>query len=137
MSFSERFLAGFALAATIAKDPGARLAEHGLAESIASGLTRTARELSELDKAERRARIRTLTEPKAYTLPAEPSRPLRAYALLARKRRADEVPHWLRAAALPRPGYVAERALTALLARTASRTPSAAKEEGEVERWGE
>jgi hypothetical protein len=135
MAFSERFLAGFALAATIAKDPGAQLAQQGLAAGIASALTKTARELAALDKAERRARIRMLAEPEAHALPTEPASPLRAYALLARKRRAHEVPRWLRDAPLPRPGYAAERALTALLARIAARPPSAAAKE--AERWGE
>jgi hypothetical protein len=137
MAFSERFLAGFALAATIAKDPGAQLAQQGLAAGVSSALTRTARELSALDKAERRARIRllTVTEAEPPALPAEPASPLRAYALLARKHRGHELPRWLRDAPLPRPGYVADRALTALLARIAARQPSAAEKEAEP--WAE
>jgi hypothetical protein len=135
MSFSERFLAGFALAATIAKDPSARMARDGLADSIADTLTQTARELSELDRLARRAQIRALTEPTPYDPPSEPSRPARAHALLARMKRADEIPSWLRDAPLPRAGYVVERRLMSLLSRIAARTTIAPHKK--VESWGE
>jgi hypothetical protein len=122
MSLSERFLAGFALAATIAKDKSAHAAEGGLASEVAASFSAIARELAELDKSERRARIRALTEPMHRPLPAQPSAPIRAYALLARKRPVSEIPGWLRSAPMPRPGYAPERALTSLLGRIAARS---------------
>ena len=121
MSFSEHFLAGFALAATVAKDRGAVLARAGLADAAAYAMTATAREWNELGKTARRARVRALAEPPAHVLPAQPTGSARAFALLARKRKASEVPAWLRSTPLPRPGYTPEPKLNALLARIAAR----------------
>jgi hypothetical protein len=138
MSLTERFLAGFALAATIARDPGAQAARAGLADAVAEPMTEIARELLQLGKADRRARIRALTEPPAHT----PSSPMaghrRALALLAHKR-SPGAPAWvrdpsdlrelreLRELPLPRPGYAPEPLLTALLTRIAARSQKAAE----------
>ncbi|HEY2732786.1 MAG TPA: hypothetical protein VGI70_02325 [Polyangiales bacterium] len=135
MSFSERFLAGFALAATIAKDKSASAAEGGLAPEVAAEFCVTARELALLDKSERRARVRALTEPLRYPLPLRATAPIRAYALLARKRAVSEIPPWLRSAPLPRPGYAAERALTSLLGRIAARAHAKAVTRSGDDSW--
>jgi len=131
MSSSERFPAGFALAATIAKDPGATAARSGLAEGVADAMTRTARELVALRKTERRARIRALTEPPVHTPSSPTSAALaphaasagarRALGLLAHQRGGGTAPGWLHDLPLPRPGYSPEPPLTALLARIAAR----------------
>jgi hypothetical protein len=126
MSPSERVLAGFALAATIAKDPGARAARPGLADAVADTLTQTARDLSQLGKAERRARIRTLTEPTTHSALAKPELGhRRALALLAHARAFTHMPDWLRELPLPRPGYAADPLLLSLLARIAARSQKA------------
>jgi hypothetical protein len=124
MSLSERFIAGFALAATIARDPGASAARAGLAGPIVDAWTYTARELLALGKAERRARIRSLTEPAPLQFPDRATVPVRAFALLARQANHSQAAlHWLAATPLPRAGYAPDAALTALLARIAARTP--------------
>jgi hypothetical protein len=120
MSFSEHFLSGFALAATIAKDPAAQRAHAGLAASVVAPLTRVARELVELSKAERRARIRGWTEPASCQLPEAPAQPVRAFALLAHRSAGGSIPLWLRSAPLPRAGYAPDRQLTSLLLRMAA-----------------
>jgi hypothetical protein len=125
MPFSERFLAGFALAATIAKDPGAAAARGGLAEAVADAITQTAGELLALGKPARRARIRALTEPPPHTLAVPSSGPRRALALLVRQRGPGAAPAWLYDLPLPRPGYRPEPRLSALLARIASRMQKA------------
>ncbi|MET0386741.1 MAG: hypothetical protein ABW321_12320 [Polyangiales bacterium] len=125
MTFSERFLAGFALAATIARDPGAQQAQAGLAQVIAPQLTALPRELAALPKAERRARVRAwLGAPQplpARTPPIDtraPTPALRAYALLAhRQRTTTPPPDWLRNAPLPRAGYTPPPELLAQLAQ--------------------
>jgi hypothetical protein len=132
MVYSERFLAGFTLAATVAKDRGAVLAREGLADAVADAMTATARELTELSKADRRARVRALAEPPAHRLPRDAASCPRAYALLARKQRPVEVPDWLRATPLPRPGFTPEPQLQALLARIAARLTAA---EAQDPRW--
>jgi hypothetical protein len=133
MSFSEHFLAGFALAATIAKDPAAQLARAGLAADVVASITRVARETAELSKSERRARIRrwttttttnttnTTTTAPTCALPTEPAQPVRAFALLAHRSTGTSVPAWLRNAPLPRAGYAPDRQLTSLLLRMAAR----------------
>jgi hypothetical protein len=121
LDFSERCAAGFALAATIAKDPGGLLAERGIAALALMPLTRLARELAQASKAERRARIRALTEPPAFALPSTPTVPARAYVSLARQARSTVIPDWLRKAPVPRAGYTPDVRLNALLQRIAVR----------------
>jgi hypothetical protein len=118
MAFSERFLAGFALAATIAKDPGADKARAGLCASSAEPLTRVARELRELPKDQRRARVsgwmQTMQwlQPAHDVWPSTPEQPVRAYALLAASlqraardprtaNRPRQLPGWLTALTSP------------------------------------
>jgi hypothetical protein len=139
MSLTERFLAGFALAATIARDPGAQAARTGLADAVAEPMTEIARQLLQLGKTDRRARIRALTEPPAHTLSSPMAGHRRALALLAHKRSAGTgagaaAPaagvrdlRDLRDLPLPRPGYAPEPVLTALLARIAARSQKAAE----------
>lgn len=122
MTLSERFLAGFALAATIAKDPGAELARPGLCADRQGPVSATARELLELSKAERRARIRSWMQPKRGMWPSAPTAPLRAYGLLAQRTFANVRPDWLRSAPLPRPGYTPDPQLLELLQRIAAET---------------
>jgi hypothetical protein len=125
MSFSERFLSGFALAATVARDPAARIAQHGLAADIADAICSRARELSLLSKAERRARIRDWAGTAPPLFPSAATQPSRAFALLAYTQRAGALPDWVRAAPLPRPGYSPEPQLLALLVRICGRRRSA------------
>ncbi|HKU42442.1 MAG TPA: hypothetical protein VJR89_29990, partial [Polyangiales bacterium] len=63
---------GFALAATIARDPGAKLAHIGIASDVRDAWCGLARDLEHSSKAERRDRIRKLTAGlrQAQTLPA-------------------------------------------------------------------
>lgn len=117
MPFSERFCAGFALAATVAGDRNAELASGGLSADIAPPLLDTMRALSALSKKERRDRVRAFLMPQALRLPAQPEEPLRAYTLLAQGTGAQALPAWLRAAPLPRAGYTAPPELVALLRR--------------------
>ena len=123
MSPSERVRAGFALAATIAKDPGAEAACAGMSDALLPALTDTARELQTLSKAERRARIRALTTPEIDAFAFRASGHPRALALLAHSRNsAPTAREWLRELPLPRPGYAAEPSLVAVLSRVAART---------------
>jgi hypothetical protein len=131
MTFSESFCAGFALAATIAKDAGAEQARAGLCEASAATLTGAAHELRALSKAERRARVSTWIRANAgpraaLTLnavvwPRVPSSPLRAYALLAQRLGADAAaPAWLRELSelRPRAGYTPDPQLIEQLQRS-------------------
>jgi hypothetical protein len=122
MSLSEGFLSGFALAATIAKDPAAEKARAGLAENVTDAWTATARELAAQPKAERRARVRAFMQPlqaEPAAWPGEGRAPVRALSALWRTQAANTWPEWLRAAPLPRPGYTPPPLLTAVLQRIA------------------
>jgi hypothetical protein len=99
-------------------------------------MTEIARELLQLGKADRRARIRALTEPPAHTLSSPIAGHRRALALLAHsvsKRAPGAAPAWvhelreLGELPFPRPGYAPEPLLTALLARIAARSQKAAE----------
>jgi hypothetical protein len=114
MSTSERFCAGFALAATIAGDRGGELASTGLHAELAPPLLETVRALGALSKTERRDRVRAYLQPKPLHWPPAPAWPERAYALLAR---GDGSPSWVYEAPLPRPGYQPPADLLALLRR--------------------
>jgi hypothetical protein len=122
MSFSEGFLSGFALAATIAKDPAADKARAGLSANIADALTATARDIAALPKAERRARVRAFMQPlqaNPAQWPGEGQAPMRALSALWRSQPASTWPEWLRAAPLPRPGYTPDPRLLSGLQRIA------------------
>lgn len=122
MSFSERFCSGFALAATIAGDPGAEQARTGLQESAREPVSRVARELLSLAKAERRARVSALARPPRparNAWPEQATAPLRAYALIAQREPPGTLPAFLRAAPLPRAGFIPEPGLLQLLKRLA------------------
>ena len=108
MLISERFCAGFALAATIAGDREAELASGGLCADIAPPLLTTVRALSALSKKDRRDRVRALLQPQRPSWPSEPPVGrvlLRAYALMTRGESTQTLPGWVRSAPLPRPGY--------------------------------
>jgi hypothetical protein len=109
--FSEPVQAGFALAATIARDRGAELARPGVAAAALPGLCALARELEQLSRVERRERIRRLA-PRALVLPL--LHDLHVRASLPRMAGGTLPP--------PRAGYVPERALLVWLARIARRT---------------
>jgi hypothetical protein len=130
MTFSESFLAGFALAATIAKDAGAEQARAGLCDASAATLTGAARKLRALSKAERRAQVSAWIRAQAGQAPASatagshavvwprvPAGPLRAYALLAQRMPASAAPQWLHDIPLPRAGYTPPPQLVERLAR--------------------
>ena len=129
MLISERFCAGFALAATIAGDRDAELASGGLCADIAPPLLTTVRALSALSKKERRDRVRALLQPQRPAWPSEPPpahgqahghAPLRAYALIAQGESPQTLPGWVRAAPLPRPGYQPPAELLAVLRNSLS-----------------
>jgi hypothetical protein len=121
MSISERFCAGFALAATIAGDRGAELASRGLHHEIAEPLLDTVRALGALSKKERRDRVRAFLQPRLPTWPALPAAPVRAYRLVAQAESGQAPPAWVHEAPLPlpRPGYKPPPELLALLRRCA------------------
>lgn len=100
MFVTEAQQAGFALAATIARDSGAKHAHIGLAPDVSDAWCGLARDLERLSKAERRERIRELAQ-----LP-------RALAAAPKLRNGQP----------PRPGYTPSPMLLAVLARTARRT---------------
>jgi hypothetical protein len=127
MLISERFCAGFALAATVARDRAAEQARRGLSAAIAPPLLATVQALSELSKAERRARVRSWMEVPRMRWPSEPGTPLRAYALLAQGEPLQTLPGWLRGAPLPRAGYKPPPELMALLRRANAITTSEPK----------
>jgi hypothetical protein len=128
MSISERFCAGFALAATVAGDRTAELAQRGLHPDIAPPLLDTVQALGALSKKERRDRVRSFLAPQPLTWPAEPAAPLRAYMLLAQGENTQALPSWVRSAPLPRPGYSAPPELTVLLRRAARNSQRARSE---------
>lgn len=117
MQISERFCAGFALAATIAGDRAAELASPGLHAEIAPALLETVRALGALSKKDRRDRVRAYLQPQPLSWPASPTFPERAYALLAQGEIAQTLPGWVRTAPLPRAGYKPPPDLLALLRR--------------------
>lgn len=122
MTITERFCAGFALAATIAADRDAELARSGLHSELARPLLETVHALAGLSRRERRERVRAYLRPRPLPWPAEPAAPGRAYALIAR---GDSSPDWVHQTPLPRPGYEPPADLIALLRRTLrSRSPS-------------
>jgi hypothetical protein len=118
MYVSEAQQAGFALAATIARDAGAKHAHIGIARDVSDAWCGLARDLERASKAERRERIRELTRAQK-TRPATTSEnpssnaARRALALLAGRTFGADT--------LPRPGFTPEPALLALLHRIAQR----------------
>ena len=134
MHITERFCAGFALAATIAGDRAAELASGGLHEELAPPLFETVRALAMLSKKERRDRVRAYLQPKQLIWPAAPTWPERGYALIAR---GDSSPAWLRAAPLPRPGYQPPADLLALLRRVLRSSRPSSHTESESRPWPE
>jgi hypothetical protein len=119
MLLSERFCAGFALAATIAGDRKAELASEGLCADIAPPLLATVQALSALSKKERRDRVRALLQPRRPHWPSEPAGPLRAYGLITQGESTQTLPGWVRSAPLPRPGYQTPPELLAALRKSA------------------
>jgi hypothetical protein len=102
MLVTEAQQTGFALAATIARDSGARRAHVGLAPDVSDLWCGLARDLEGLSKAERRQRIRQL---------AQMPRPA-AVATSSVVRRVQP----------SRPGYVPSPQLLTMLARIARRS---------------
>jgi hypothetical protein len=128
MQVPEPQQAGFALAATIARDPGARRAEPGLAMDAREGFCALARDLEHLAKAERRAWVRRVTQPAAIDFTQQGQRAPRALALLAGRGAGPRalsraLGPVLAGTTLPRPGFVPEPGLYALLSRIARRPP--------------
>lgn len=73
MHWPENSVRGFALAATIADDPGAKLAALAMAPSVVEQATRIAIELAILAPRERRQRVRALAE---LAAPLRTTRPI-------------------------------------------------------------
>lgn len=127
---SEALQAGFALAATIARDAGAKRAHIGIAASVADAWCGLARDLERASKAERRARIRELTRIRS-TDGAGSGRPdlsPRALALLSGRHRAASGTRAtfatrvaLGPGTMPRAGFAADPELLDLLHRIARR----------------
>jgi hypothetical protein len=124
MSWSEQARQGFALAATVADDPGAELAAEGLVISSADDLCRVARELSRLGPEERRQRVRSIAGLLNPCLPGTVELLPRALALLAAEVDAETGRRWIRESPPPRPGYEPEPGLRALIRLVAERTGS-------------
>lgn len=123
MTPPESLQVGFALAATVARDPGARRAEAGLAPGAREGLCALARDLEHLAKLARRDWVRRVAEARPIDFTQQGRRAPRALALLAGRgpgSRAGLGPV-LAGASLPRPGFVPEPGLLALLSRIARR----------------
>lgn len=104
---------GFALAATIARDPGAKLAHIGIAPDVRDAWCGLARDLERCGKAERRERIRKLTaglRRRTTNIPA-------GRAKLA----GVPDPRGVASRRSIRPGFAPEPQLVALLRRIAAR----------------
>jgi hypothetical protein len=123
MSVTAALQAGFALAATIARDSGAKRAQIGLAPDVSDAWCGLARDLERLSKAERRERIRTLTRrqqaprPAATATSAAGNMPPESPSAFGSQSRNSGVP-------APRPGYTAPPMLSALLARIGTNIPA-------------
>lgn len=118
-----RIREGFALAAAAHSDRGAALARAGLCTSIVEHATTVAREQAAGDSAARRNWLRSLVPSPAVPRADVTGIPLRARGLLAKSVPADVGRRWLAAAPLPRPGYVPDTELLALLHKLAGREP--------------
>ena len=129
MNLPERMRAGFALAATIAGDPGAKRAGTGLSPALHAELAALAQQLAAMSKAERRAKVRDLAAmaPRSRIdglVPAahQAGRPVRALALLAGFAEREDGARWLAAgSSLPRPGFAPEPSLLQRLRLLTSR----------------
>jgi hypothetical protein len=125
MFVTEALQAGFALAATIARDSGAKHAHIGLAPDVSDAWCGVARDLERASKAERRDRIRKLTLAARPALSLHANFSPRALALLGagpgRTSADGSVPT---RSISSRAGYRPPPTLLAVLARIASRSGS-------------
>jgi hypothetical protein len=119
MSFSERTVQGFALAAAIADDRGAALAEPGIAPPAARALLTIPRRLASLSSAARRREIERITAALRPALPSHPCLPPRALALIAPLAPKPDGRRWLESAPPPRPDYRPEPGLREIVRRVA------------------
>jgi hypothetical protein len=114
---------GFALAASVHADRGAARATAGLAPPVAQLAAQVARELAASDRAQRRRWLSSVLG--AAPLPRADARgvPARALSLLSPSVARELGRSWLAAAPLPRPGYVPDHELLAVLRKLAAREP--------------
>jgi hypothetical protein len=118
-----RIREGFALAAASHADRGAALARPGLSPSVAELATSVAREQAARDSVARRQWLRSLLPAPAALRATVRAVPPRALALLSRSAPPEVGRRWLAAAPLPRPGYVPDAELIAVLHKLAAREP--------------
>lgn len=131
MGWSEEARQGFALAATVAGDPGAELAAQGLAPAVADDLCRLARELAGLSPEERRQRVRSIAARLGPRLPETVDLPPRALGLLAPDVDAETGRRWMAEAPPPRPGYKPGPGLRTLIRLIAERSRDRRPDAGE------
>jgi hypothetical protein len=112
---------GFALAASAHGDRGAAKAEAGLARDVAAQVLAAARRNLDADRSERRAWLRELLEAPSAQLLETAGAPPRALGLLATSVDRATGRRWLASSPLPRPGFVADPRLLALLRKLGSR----------------
>lgn len=120
-AFPEQAAEGFAIAAIVHDDPGATLAEPGLAPDALALALGVARRLASQPKADRRAFLRAKLSQAAVDLEALESAPKRLRAALASHVDREVGRQWL-LSAMPRAGYEAEPSLIRCLRALASRS---------------
>ncbi len=134
MAWSEQARQGFALAATVADDPGGKNAAEGLVSSAAEDLCRVAVALARLEPDERRQRVKEIAALLTPPLPRAPDLPPRALRLLATEVDRETGRRWIAAAPLPRPGFEPDpgiKALVRLIAARAAAPPAAGPNGGD------
>ena len=122
MSWSEQARQGFALAATVAGDPGGGAAAGGLVPSAAPDLCRVAAALSRLGPDERRLKIKQMAARLTPLLPPAPDLPPRALALLAAEVDRETGRRWIEASPPPRPGFEPDPGIRTLVRLVATRS---------------
>ncbi|MFI5309064.1 MAG: hypothetical protein ACHQ53_17040 [Polyangiales bacterium] len=121
MEWSEPACQGFALAASAHGDRGAAKAEAGLARDVAPQVLAAARRNRNADRSERRAWLREVLEPPPAQSLEAAGAPPRALGLLAASVDRATGRRWLASSPLPRPGFVADPRLLALLRKLGAR----------------
>jgi hypothetical protein len=124
VEWPERQKEGFALAAAARGDRGAARALLGLSPASTGPVAALSQRLGTSDASARRRWVRAVLDSRVANLEigaAQGARPARALALLAASVDKQLGRAFLAGAALPRPGYVAEPRLIALLQRLAAR----------------
>ncbi|MGD8859799.1 MAG: hypothetical protein PVI30_07295 [Myxococcales bacterium] len=123
---------GFALAAAVCEDRGARRARAGLSTAATRAAPEHAETLIGLDRDARRRWLKAALAPHPTLASEQGRRPARALSLLASQAPRALGARWLSGAPLPRPGYRPPPDLLALLRRVATQPASGGQAEGEA-----